>query len=246
MLTILHEWTEPRRTGNGNRYLCKASCDCGDISTYEKHNIASGNSTRCKVCSIKIRADKIKVHGAALKNNKDPSLRKLYIAWQRIKSRCLSNSDKRYSDYGGRGISVCEEWISDFERFAKDMGLPPSRWHSIDRIDVNGNYCKENCRWATPKEQGRNKRNNHNITIDGETLPASEWAERSGVGYATLLKRLSYGWEPKDAVFGRIGKYVVDGVIYKSIPEIAKLLDMSTSGVHYRLNCESYPTWHKL
>lgn len=226
--------------------MCSAECLCGDVSNYEKHNITSGNSTQCKACSAIARAEKITKHGFSSGESASSGGRKLYIAWQRMKSRCLNHSDKRYSEYGERGISICSEWLNDFEKFAKDMGTPPSQQHSIDRIDVDGNYCKENCRWATPTEQGRNKRNNHNLTIDGETLPASEWAERSGVGYATLLRRLSYGWEPRDAVFGRIGKYVVDGVIYKSIPEIAKALDMSVSGVYYRLNCDSYPSWHKL
>lgn len=84
----------------------------------------------------------------------------LYRTWQNIKTRCYNKNCKYYSDYGGRGIRVCKEWLNDFNVFCTDMGEKPTPRHSIERDDVNGDYCKSNCRWATIHEQQANKRNN--------------------------------------------------------------------------------------
>lgn len=108
-----------------------------------------------------------------------------------MKSRCLNKNKKSYSDYGGRGIKVCDRWMK-FENFLEDMGERPAGM-SLDRIDNNGNYCKENCRWATNHQQANNKRSNRLVTFHGVTKSASEWADDLGINRATLYDRLYRG-----------------------------------------------------
>lgn len=116
-----------------------------------------------------------------------------YYAWQAMKKRCLDKNDSRYKDYGGRGITFADEWIS-YEKFKKDLGSRPSNQHSLERIDNNQGYCKENCRWATKKEQSRNMRRNHFIFFSGQNLTIAEWAEKTGLHKSAILARLKYGW----------------------------------------------------
>jgi hypothetical protein len=116
--------------------------------------------------------------------------------------RCVNRSHFAYQQYGGRGITVCQEWIK-FDGFYKDMGDRPSSSHSIERIDTNGNYEPSNCRWATAREQARNRRNNRHISIDGETHCISEWAEKLDIKNTTIRERLNRGWTEREALFGR-------------------------------------------
>lgn len=111
-----------------------------------------------------------------------------------MRERCYDPKSKRFPDYGGRGISVCEEWRHDFASF-RDWALANGfrEGLSIDRIDVNGNYCPENCRWITMAEQQKNKRNVPKISWNGETHTLPEWADILGIKYGTLWKRLHDG-----------------------------------------------------
>lgn len=120
-----------------------------------------------------------------------------YSIWEGVLHRCRNANDP---DYGGRGITVCERW-SVFNNFLADMGECPSTKYEIDRIDNNGNYGPENCRWATDKEQHRNKRSNRLIEIDGVTRCLAEWADLSPVTYHTIKCRLRKGWSNRDAVW---------------------------------------------
>ena len=115
-----------------------------------------------------------------------------YSAWMKMRSRCNNKNNAAYKDYGGRGISVDPRWDS-FEAFLADMGQRPSSAHSLDRIDNNKGYSPENCRWATWKEQQRNRRSNTVYTVDGVTASLAEHCERTGVKYATAHRRLSVG-----------------------------------------------------
>ena len=121
-----------------------------------------------------------------------------YKSWEAMIQRCSNASLKSYKNYGGRGISVCDEWTK-FEKFYADMGIKPNGC-SIDRIDVNGNYDQLNCRWSTMKQQNRNRRNNRLIEFNGETMCVNEWAESLGINKRTLLNRLTNGWEIKKAL----------------------------------------------
>jgi hypothetical protein len=128
-----------------------------------------------------------------------------YKIWKGMKKRCTNENDKSYSDYGGRGVLLCAEWMT-FEGFVASMGEAPEGM-SIERKDVNGNYVATNCVWATIKDQSRNKRNNVLATIDGEVKTLVEWCEddRCHVSYSAIHKRLKRGWPMADAVMKPIG-----------------------------------------
>lgn len=129
-----------------------------------------------------------------------------YYSWCQMKARCNNPHSKSYTNYGGRGITVCKEWLS-FENFYKDLYV---KWlfhsklfksTSIDRIDNNGNYCKENCRWATSKVQSNNRRSNRMLEHCGQVLNVKEWSEKLGIKQTTITQRLDYyGWSVERAL----------------------------------------------
>jgi hypothetical protein len=116
---------------------------------------------------------------------------RIYYVWQKMIERCERPTDKRWADYGGRGIAVCPEWHG-FAVFYRDMGDPPEGG-SIDRIDVDGGYSKANCRWATTKEQARNQRRNRLVEIGGERLCLVAACEKVGISLATVKQRMRRG-----------------------------------------------------
>jgi len=121
-----------------------------------------------------------------------------YQSWQSMIRRCTDTRKKTFHQWGGRGIKVSPEWM-DFVKFFEDMGKRPLG-HTLDRINNDLNYCKENCRWADQKVQTRNTRRNIRITIDGVTKCVSEWAEHIGIPANRIYLRLLYGWSDVDAV----------------------------------------------
>lgn len=127
---------------------------------------------------------------------------RLYEIWCGIKKRCYNSKDKRYKNYGGRGITVCEEWKNSFEAFHNwAMANGYNENLTIERIDVNGNYCPENCKWATLREQMRNTTRNHFVTAFGETKTIAEWSQVSGISQNVIKDRLNkLHWSPEDAV----------------------------------------------
>lgn len=122
----------------------------------------------------------------------------VYNLWMSMRARCLNPNSAAYANYGGRGITLCDAWRR-FENFYADMGDPPNG-ATLERIDNGHGYSPDNCRWADRVTQGRNKRNNVLLTIDGETHPLAVWAERAGLKYGTVHQRLRKGWSPEDAV----------------------------------------------
>ena len=119
----------------------------------------------------------------------------MYRRWYNMKSRCENPKNEKYRLYGGRGITLCERW-QVFENFLQDMGHPPSPQHTLDRIDVNGPYSPENCRWATAREQSNNTR--FNVRLDGKTL--AEHARELDITPEALRYRLSKGLDKKDVL----------------------------------------------
>ena len=143
-LTVLMR--EKNNMRGKSRWLCR--CDCGETSIVEGVNLRNGHSKSCSSsCSQR-------QHGYGGRKNRKSE----YMIWSQMKDRCTNKNNKNFHHYGGRGIIVCKEWMDSFEQFLKDMGSRPSDMHSIDRIDVDGNYDPNNCRWATHKEQMNNTR----------------------------------------------------------------------------------------
>ncbi len=122
-----------------------------------------------------------------------------YKIWLGIKKRCLDPNSKSFERYGGSGIKICDRWMN-FEPFFADMGARPSSKHSIDRIDNDGNYEPGNCRWATIKQQARNRKNTLFATIDGKERPVAEWAEILGLKYKAIHCRMRSGENAAQAI----------------------------------------------
>lgn len=118
-----------------------------------------------------------------------------YYSWYNAKRRCYYPDYKDYSNYGARGIKMCEEWQDNFEQFLKDMGPKPAPKYSIERINNNGNYEPSNCKWATAKEQNNNSRNNRYITFQNRRKTISQWAAERHIKLTTLRMRIDvYNW----------------------------------------------------
>lgn len=147
-------------------------CDCGNELVAEGQSLRNGNTLSCG-CQRSISRSR----------HRDIKSKE-YTCWALMKSRCSYKKGNNYQDYGGRGISVCDRWIASYENFLLDMGRAPSRSHSIDRIDVNGNYEPSNCRWATIEVQARNKRNTKYIPMLGNSYLISEFRILIGINKA--------------------------------------------------------------
>ena len=129
-----------------------------------------------------------------------------YNSWSQMKTRCNNPRDKNYTDYGGRGITVCERW-NDFRVFLADIGEPPAGT-TLDRIDNASGYSRDNCRWATHIEQHNNKRGNLHLTYDGITKTCAQWARHVGVSYGCFISRVRRGWSMKKIVETPVRKWV--------------------------------------
>ena len=163
---------------HNGKIMWRCVCDCGNETTVYGGSLRSGNTKSCGCINAK-QNPRYK-HGL--------SKTRLYHSWNAMMQRCNNPKDKRYANYGGRGISVCKEW-QDFMTF-RDWALSNGYASdlSIDRIDVNGNYCPENCRWATRIEQANNTTRNHYVTYNGETHTVAEWARLLGIDQSSLRK----------------------------------------------------------
>jgi hypothetical protein len=161
--------------------IWECKCECGNFT---EKTINSLNSGKVKSCSC-YRRDNSKYNGMSAKRE--------YNIWQHMINRCENHKSNNYYRYGGAGITVCERW-HDFVLFLEDMGDSPSKNHSIDRIDGELGYFKENCKWATAKTQARNTKRNRIIEIDGIKRCLAEWVEIYGVRYNVALSRVHRGW----------------------------------------------------
>lgn len=185
--------TQAERRNRRIYWLCR--CDCGNDKTIYGGSLTRGATKSCGCLQKQIMTNIRKTHG--LSNTR---IQRIHSG---ILSRCRSKTHKQYEDYGGRGIIVCDQWqgATGLQTFLADMGYPPSSKHSIDRIDNDGPYSPENCRWATDKVQTRNTRQNHFIEYNGERLCITEWAEKYGLHPSCLRSRILHlGWDFERAI----------------------------------------------
>jgi hypothetical protein len=174
--------------GNYKGYKYVFKCFCGNEFETLKQNVNDGSKTSC----------------GCLRHNK--CYTKEYNSWVAMIQRCNNPRNHKYKIYGERGITVCKKWVTSFKAFYDDMGPKPSLAYSLDRIDTNKGYFKENCRWATPKEQARNTRANHLITYKNQTKCIAEWALILNFKYRTLGRRFERGWSIEKAFTTPVGK----------------------------------------
>lgn len=175
--------------------LWEVVCFCGNSFITLGSSIRQKRAKSCG-CSHKKAAKEMglnnKTHGATKS--------RLYLSWKSMKARCFNENHKSYKNYGARGITICNSWSSSFENFEKwavENGYKPNL--TLDRIDVNGNYEPSNCKWATRKEQGRNKTNNFLIEFNGEILTLSEVAERTGKSRHVIKYKIKNNKSIKEA-----------------------------------------------
>jgi len=174
--------------GGHTRWWCR--CRCGREKAVLAHHLKSRRSPSCG-CAIRRNCYPVQVTLGQHGKTNTPEHR----IWCGMLQRCFDPSSSSYQRYGGRGITVCDGWLN-FDAFLKDMGVCPSSLYSLDRFpNIDGNYEPSNCRWATAKEQNRNRRDNRILTHNGQSLTLAEWSEVTGLERSTIANRINkLGW----------------------------------------------------
>lgn len=173
-------WTKTTKTemrGTNNYIYC--ICVCGTKKWISQSNLDSGKSKSCGCKQAELSRKKLVIHGK--------TGTKVYSIWNQMIQRCTNYNASKYKAYGGRGIRVCTDWLK-FDNFYRDMGDPPP-FHSIDRKNVNEDYCKSNCKWATDKEQAANRQNTVYVKYEGKFVTLMKASELSGIPLKTLKCR---------------------------------------------------------
>lgn len=169
------------------KYLWKCKCVCGNFKTILSQRLLNSASTSCGCLHKEQLINRLTKHGFTPYNIRPPSE---YSIWSNMKQRCFNKKSNNYKYYGGRGISVCDIWVNDFVKFMTDMGARPSNQHSIDRIDNNGNYEPNNCKWATKSEQSINRRNVNLYEHNNMIKTVSDWNRHFNLSPCTLQSYL--------------------------------------------------------
>lgn len=187
---------DPTNTKWGKaRFLCE--CECGKKKIVTGTDLSMGHTKSCGCWRTELPSITFSSH--RMRQSAE------YRIWMHMKTRCLNPKSRAYPRYGGRGITMCRDWIDSFEAFYRDMGVRPSSKHSIDRIDNDGNYEPSNCRWALPSTQGANRSSVRIIKYNGISDSMAGWSRRTGIPYMKLRRRIIDGWsleralEAKDA-----------------------------------------------
>lgn len=193
-LTVLH-----RAGSKDNRAMWECVCVCGKHIIISGHALRRGNTKSCGCLQRDKARTRLKTHGMSDTN--------LYYTWSNMRRRCEDSASQDYAYYGGRGITLCQEWhdAAVFVSWALASGYKAGL--TIDRIDNNGNYCPSNCRWVSRKVQARNTRRNNLLTYNGETRCIVEWSDVTGIAEATIRCRVRrYGWDIAKALTTPSGK----------------------------------------
>lgn len=193
-LTVL-ERTDKR---TGGSVVWKCICNCGKTTEASSGNLRSGHTKSCGCHKSKVSSNALAEMCTKHGHSKVGNVSRTYSTWLHMTDRCNNPNNDSYKNYGGRGIEVCERW-SDFANFLEDMGERP-KGTSIDRVNVDLGYFKDNCRWATKKVQLNNKRDNRKFDYKGETLTISQLSEKYGINRAKLSYRLKRGWGIEEAI----------------------------------------------
>lgn len=173
----------------------RCRCDCGEYTEATSSSLRSGHTSSCGCLRLERSLAAVKTHGM--------TETRLYYSWTAILARCFRPGAKGYPDYGGRGITVCDEWRQDFQAFHDYVTRLPnyrSEGATLDRIDNDGNYEPGNVRWAERRVQARNTRRNVMLTHDGRTQCMSDWADELGIHRETLRRRFALGWSVEQAL----------------------------------------------
>jgi hypothetical protein len=184
--------TVVRRAPNRKKQTCalwECRCSCGGTTIVRTVDLVYGHTKSCGCLRARVMrsiGEQRTTHGATGTAE--------HRIWSGIKQRCENPSFRGYKNYGGRGIKICSRWRDSLENFLADMGKRPSARHSIDRIDTNGDYEPDNCRWATMSQQARNRRNNRVLEFAGKRATLTEFALEYGISKITLKDRLNRGW----------------------------------------------------
>lgn len=180
----------PANKKGHRRWFQVCQCQCGALGLWQIKLLRSGNTSSCGCLQKEMASIRQTKHGRSGSTE--------HSIWKGIIKRCKNENHTEYARYGGRGISVCPAWDNPsdgFQKFYAYMGPKPTPKHEIDRYpDPNGNYEPGNVRWATRKEQNRNKENNKNLTYNGKTQCVAAWAEELGVPHDRIYSRLRLGW----------------------------------------------------
>lgn len=174
--------------GGSRRWNCQ--CDCGNTTVARTGDLRKGDTKSCGCIRKEVMCTRLNL-----------SRHPIYTTWNSMIGRCYRPATNGYSNYGGRGITVCDEWKDDFMSFYDWSIL--NGWKeglTIDRIDVNGNYEPSNCRWVTREVQAKNKRTNLYLTFDGRTQTVGDWAKEIGISSPAIRYRLKAGWSVEDAL----------------------------------------------
>lgn len=182
------KWTVIAETVNhpSSKYVYwTCLCECGTTKSIRGTMLTGHRSQSCSPCS---------------KRNHGMEGTPEYSSWHAMKQRCKNPNATTFPNYGGNDITICERWES-FENFYADMGPKPSKSHTIDRYpNQNGNYEPNNCRWATPEEQARNRRSNRLVSFNGKTMCVASWSSETGINVKCLHMRLQAGWSVERAL----------------------------------------------
>ena len=193
-LKVVIPVVQNKKNTNGCRTsLCL--CDCGELKTVAIAHLYSGSVKSCGCLNRELSGKRV----AQMNTTHGRCQSAEYRIYNNMKTRCLNPSSPKFHQYKDRGI--CQRWLNSFEAFYRDMGPRPSPKHSIDRIDNDGPYAPDNCRWATQPEQGRNRSTNVNLTFQGRSQCVTAWAEELGMKPTTLYMRIiKRGWSVERAL----------------------------------------------